>query len=59
MARQHTSPEVTVMGPVLWMGLMVCCGMTVKMKTVTLIGEDRQSDTLCIKCEQVKVKYFS
>ena len=59
MARQHISPEVTVKGPVLWMGLMVCCGMTMQMETVTLIGEDRESDTLCIKCEQLIVKYFS
>ena len=41
MAWQHISPEVAVKGPVWWMELIICCGMTVKMETVTLIGKGR------------------
>jgi hypothetical protein len=49
MAWQHISPEVTVKGPMQWIGLMIICfGMTVKRIDMLVVGV-RKMKALTVK----------
>jgi hypothetical protein len=53
MAWQRISPEVTVKGPMQWIGLMIICfGMTVK-RIGTLVVGVRKMKALTVKMETV------
>jgi len=53
-ALQCISPEVIVKGPVQWMGLAICCGMTVR--RMGMLGASvRKIRALTVKMETVTV----